>query len=602
MADPAWLRADPGLVGEALGKLQRAVRDWDSLCQDLAALLGPTPADGSPGPAGAIREALVLVRDALAETADVLHPFPADSAAGQRTRSACLAADADLAGRLAEAADLLPCHGLRAWLRDPSANADLETRALVARNDPDGLRELLGSVPGAAVADLIARYPGLGDSLCRSTASLPPAPPEVLGPAAGSPPPPNDPGRTSVHRVVAVRAYLDGLDPDVVLRWGVLWPRYVGAWDGAPLEVRYAANRQLLRHALSVLSDADRRHERVGATGPFERLLVDAARRVRSWRPGPGRAAGGSSADWTERRTVREDDRTRVRLIQALLHGQDDAGRAGRRQILLFDPTGRGRLAELRGRYDDRTRHVVILVPGTGTAMRGFHMPAQFAADLVAADPEGGAVALAWMGCALPSAAGAQAPLARFARAGAEPLRDVVEALAVPSGADITVIGHSYGGVLVGAAERVGLRADKVIHLASPGSGPGVRSVADYPDTDPLGRHRRVRRWSLTAPGDPIIWARRLDPAGWFQRLRRVRSRTSRAWAALDLGADPTTLAGIVLLPAGRWERDVPGYPEGTPVTGIPGHTGVTHPATTAFRNLVEVIREDRSGPLEPVD
>lgn len=70
----------------------------------------------------------------------------------------------------------------------------------------------------------------------------------------------------------------------------------------------------------------------------------------------------------------------------------------------------------------------------------------------------------------------------------------------------VTVIGHSYGASLVGAAERLGLPTDQVVHLASAGAGPGVRSVRDYAQVDALGRDRAVERFACTAPGDPIRW------------------------------------------------------------------------------------------------
>ncbi|MFD2394671.1 alpha/beta hydrolase [Dietzia aerolata] len=65
-------------------------------------------------------------------------------------------------------------------------------------------------------------------------------------------------------------------------------------------------------------------------------------------------------------------------------------------------------------------------------------------------------------------------------------------------GAEVTVVGHSYGGRIVGTAERLGLRADRVVYAASPDLGVGVRGAADWRNPGP------VRRYSITAPADPV--------------------------------------------------------------------------------------------------
>lgn len=425
----------------------------------------------------------------------------------------------------------------------------------------------------------------------------------------------------SLRRVVAVRAALATRDPDEVRRWALLWPEEIGNLDGAPPALRFEANRLRLRHALTASLDADRRHDeeetrrRAAPAGRF----AGARTAFRGAWSSRDALASVWSPVWMTQWQARMDARVRVRLLESLLHQARDEGRGGparsdppaspgrppgRRQVLQFDLAGRGRLAELRGTLDARTEHLVVVVPGTGTALRGFHMPVWFARDLVAADPSGRVAALAWMGCDLPRAFANESPLARFALVGAPRLRDAVEALDPPPGADVTVIGHSYGGALVGAAERVGLRVDKVVHLASAGAGPGVAGVEDYPSVDPLGRPRRVRRWSLTAPGDPMVWARRADLSGRVRRLAAGRHRLARLFrpgaagvsapgvAAFDLGVDPARLEGTTLLSAGRWERDAGHHRAGDPVRGLSAHTAVTNPATAAFRAMTRVVMD----------
>ncbi len=66
----------------------------------------------------------------------------------------------------------------------------------------------------------------------------------------------------------------------------------------------------------------------------------------------------------------------------------------------------------------------------------------------------------------------------------------------------VVVAGHSFGGAVVGAAERYGLVADAVLHIASAGMGP-VGDPYDYPVPD-------RPRFSMTAPGDLISFVQ-----GW---------------------------------------------------------------------------------------
>lgn len=621
-----WVRADPGLVPEALAKLDRHLAAWRELLRDVEQVLGTSLAvePQSSAAAAGVSHALILARDALAQLSTAIDDHaPALRDGGDAPKGRLPAGSMDALRVLAEAdgrcrvaleaaAEGLPTCGLRPWF-EPGVTAPADPKTLAG--DPDALRSAVAGWPAADVAMLLAAYPALGDAVCAPSATGPPggalvsSPTDVVSRSSTKPrsenPADTDHG-ASLRRVVDVRSFLAERDPDEVRRWGLLWPSVLGGLDGVPPPVRFEANRLRLRHALAASLDADRRYEQeavrrrtasrgrfAGARAAFRGAWSSRDALASVWSPG-----------WVFGWQARSDARVRIRLLQSLLHRENRDGRTGpgrpprRRQVLVFDPVGRGRLVEVCGRLDDATQHLVVVVPGTGTALRGFHLPASFAADLVAADHRGRTAAVAWMGCDFPGAFANESPLARFAWAGAPRLRDVIEALDPPPGADITVIGHSYGGVLIGAAERLGMRVDKVVHLASAGAGPGVERVEDYPDTDPLGRPRRVRRWSLTAPGDPITWARRVDLSGRARRLGRrpapvgllpVRS----GLAELDLGADPATLAGVRVLDAGHWEQDVGRHRAGDPLTGVAGHTAITHRHTSAFRQIAAVVTRE---------
>lgn len=454
-------------------------------------------------------------------------------------------------------------------------------RGWVAAGDPVAARERLLLCGPAQIRSILARHPDLAGLMAAD-----PAGPFATAPAAELP----DALAGAVDRresseaagdldAEKVTKALGAVSADDLTRWATLWPTVLGPLDGAPPACRVVANRGLIRLAL----EQARRDE-----AEFE-ALARAHDDLESshWLT---RVRGQARAAWLSReslasflmletdhpRLLRTDRRIRIRLYQALAassHGH-------RRRIVLFDPRGRGRLAELTGPWPDQARQVAVVVPGTGSAARGFHQPSQVAADLAATDPAGETCVIAWMGCEFPMALANQALLARFALAGAPGLVRFVAGLGIPVDVPVTLIGHSYGGVLVGAAERLGVRADRVMHLASAGAGPGVRSVVDYATVDASGRSRKVRRFALTAPGDPVRWATRRGPVGVVGRVP----------AAVDLGIDPARLEGVVVLDAGVWERDTDGHRTGDPVRGPAGHAAVTRPGTTAFRRVAEVV------------
>lgn len=407
------------------------------------------------------------------------------------------------------------------------------------------------------------------------------------------------PGDADAGRVAAIEARRAAFETagQEALPLALLWPAVVGPLDGADPAARIAANRLLVRAELGRARRADIELEvraiarRVAdASSPLRTLRAVRERLLQAWLT---RDAVTSLVTTTTDLPllVRADLRVRILLYEALLHDRipDPGAPAGwrLRQPLLFDGEGRGRIAELWGRLDATTRAVAVLVPGTGTAVRGFHLPTRVAHDLAQAVPD--SAVIAWMGADFPLAIGSHALFSRYAGAAAGPLRDLLAGLPRAPGRPVTVLGHSYGGTMVGAAERVGLAADRVVHVASPGAGPGVRGVADYPHTDPCGRPREPRRYSLTAPGDPIRWAQRFEPP--WQLLPAPLARRLRAWLApLSLGVDPERLEGVTILSAGTWERPVAGHAVGAAVAGPAAHAGVMTPGTGAFRRLSEVV------------
>ncbi|MFD3514001.1 alpha/beta hydrolase [Streptomyces sp. NPDC058657] len=256
-------------------------------------------------------------------------------------------------------------------------------------------------------------------------------------------------------------------------------PLVVGNLDGAPLSLRYAANRRALR-----------------ADGRFPRLLS------------PGR------------------------------------------QILAFDPRGRGQVVEVYGDLA-RAAHVAVVVPGSDIdastydrARDPYGTPAGMARSLREVTGPATAV-VAWAGYTTPVGIGVDAATGALAGAGAERLVRFTDGLDAVGAPDPAVFCHSYGSVVCGlAASR--LDAADLVAVASPGmhadSAAGLRTKAR-------------------------VWAAK-DATDWIDRIPHVRV------LGLGHGADPADAA--------FGARPVP-------ATTAHGHTGYFAPGTDSLRAFAAI-------------
>ncbi|GAA2930133.1 MULTISPECIES: alpha/beta hydrolase [Streptomycetaceae] len=220
------------------------------------------------------------------------------------------------------------------------------------------------------------------------------------------------------------------------------------------------------------------------------------------------------------------------------------------RQILAFDPRGRGQVAEVFG--DLRSaRHVSVVVPGSdidaGTFDRRgdvYGTPAGMAASLHAETGRDGAV-IAWAGYTTPVGLGLDAATGALAEAGAKRLTRFTAGLAADGLPAPVVFCHSYGSVVCGlAAHR--LTATDLVVLGSPGM--RADDVADL---------RTGAR----------VWAAK-DDTDWIDDVPHVRV------AGLGHGADP---AG-----ARFGARRVP-------AEDAKGHTGYFAPGTDSLRAFAAI-------------
>ncbi|MEV6813062.1 alpha/beta hydrolase [Micromonospora sp. NPDC051296] len=184
---------------------------------------------------------------------------------------------------------------------------------------------------------------------------------------------------------------------------------------------------------------------------------------------------------------------------------------SGGRRFLAFDARGDGRAVEVVGDLATADR-IAVLVPGVGSRLPDFDRGlggvarralARQARDLHAAlrraEPQARVAVLAWLGYDPPDGVAAAATPAS-ARLGARALGEQLRVLAIrrPT-ARVTLVGHSYGAVVVGlAAVDAPPQVTDVVTLGGVGTG-----------VDRADRLGPAQVWAAEAPDD---WIRRVPP------------------------------------------------------------------------------------------
>ncbi len=241
---------------------------------------------------------------------------------------------------------------------------------------------------------------------------------------------------------------------------------------------------------------------------------------------------------------------------------------AGRRQILAFDPTGGGRVAEVLG--DLRTAdRIAVVVPGVDTDLADFERAdakrysatAGMARALYGAErrarPGARVAVIAWAGYTAPRGIGLDAFTGTLAARGAGRLESLLAGL--PRRRDVALFCHSYGSVLCGLAAPH-LPPGRVRDIAVMGS-PGMRA------RDVTALHTTARVWAARDAGD------------WIGGVPHVE------FAGLGHGTDPVS--------AGFGARVVS-------TAGADGHGGYFVPGTTSLTNFAAIALGDYSKIIRP--
>lgn len=296
------------------------------------------------------------------------------------------------------------------------------------------------------------------------------------------------------------------------------YPLAVGNMNGAPPKLRYLANRIALKEAVSV--------ERERTMDP--RLSVE------------GR---------------QEADRRMHRFLSLL---------RPKRHVLAFDPTGRGRVAEVFGNLD-RAARVSVVVPGVDTDVLtyertygAFSAPAGMAKSLYKAEraqregtlPRSASGAplvavIAWADYTSPAGIGVDAVTAKRAKDGAVRLSNLVTSL--PGQKTVALYCHSYGSVVCGVSARD--LPSRVTDIAVAGS-PGMRAAS-----------------AAQLNTEARIWAMR-DRDDWIGEIPNLEL------AGVGHGTDPVSAEfGARVLSA----------------RGASGHAGYFEPGTESLDNFARI-------------
>jgi hypothetical protein len=179
-------------------------------------------------------------------------------------------------------------------------------------------------------------------------------------------------------------------------------------------------------------------------------------------------------------------------------------GERTRAYLLRIDPAGEGQAVVALG-DPDRAGHVLTQVPGMTADLASYggelaraERIAVRAAELA---PATATSTVMWLGYDAPDFVdeAASRSLATAGAAGLHRFQDGLRATHVGPPAHQTVLGHSYGSLVVGtAAAQPGLAADEVVFVGSPGV--GVDSATDL-------RVPPGQVWSSTSRSDVIQWA-----------------------------------------------------------------------------------------------
>ncbi|WP_439675838.1 alpha/beta hydrolase [Embleya sp. MST-111070] len=458
-----------GLRDAALGGLDRVVAEWAELAAALDALAGRA----TTGVGGPLHASHWAGADADAAARAVAGRGEQVAVAAQEAR--CVLTVLDTAAEQLRAAQ----REVRVGLAEAaSAGFSLSEDGRVLRADPGRGADV--ATVERRLAEPVRRAAEIDDRCARALGRLYPTPAADWADTAAD--------RMAVTALAGVRpGTIPKGDPAAAARWWAglsatdraryqaAYPALLGATDGLPTEVRDRANRVALAEAKAAVTAEL-------ATARAER---DAAGRV----------------DDARRRFRVTELKGRLAAIESL---EAVLGSAADLFLMGFDARDDGRAIVAIGN-PDRAAHTAVYVPGTGARLAHIgsdvaRMRSLWQAAGRLTDP-GEVSAITWVGYDAPDTL-VHATTTSYADTAALALATFLRGVGVAQGIEtnrhLTVIGHSYGSVVLGQAARrdEGLFAKDVIVVGSPGM--HVTRAADL-DLDP----RHV--WVGAAHDDMVV-------------------------------------------------------------------------------------------------
>ena len=262
-------------------------------------------------------------------------------------------------------------------------------------------------------------------------------------------------------RRTLIRSVFDDLDAFDAEQVAEQYAEDIADLPGVPAPLRYTANRVLIEQRFESATD-DLRRARNRMTMAID-LLAGSRPKTRAGR-NPLAVNAQEISDAARRVAIANQFRASY---------NDHVGRYVARQFLRVVPsTGNssGRVVEVFGDLV-RATHVLIVVPGLSNHYTTFHETREQSETLArhaAKEHPGENIAIIeWMGYEVPG--WVRGTRAHSANQGGPALRDFVESLDLAPAVEVTVLGHSYGSIVVSEALRVGLRPDRVVFTGSPG-------------------------------------------------------------------------------------------------------------------------------------
>ncbi|WP_454195995.1 alpha/beta hydrolase [Nocardia sp. Marseille-Q1738] len=354
--------------------------------------------------------------------------------------------------------------------------------------------------------------------------------------------------------------FVAGLSPEAQRQLVIAAPEKLGNMNGVPFSMRIDANEINIRNALTIEKqkpDPDK-----ARVAQLEKMLALI--------PNPDTTQPGQK-------------------IESRGPNATPGNHLIDRKFVMFDPEGNGRMIEMIGEMKPEAPGVGVYVPGTSTNLNGSGSNHTAAWNL--ADQTGGPIflymegdfpqSLTSLSDGAPSPKFAQDMAPKLVEFGREIDREVAQHA---PGKPVSYVGHSYGGSIVASAEQLGLRADRILHASSAGTG-----VFEGSWNNP---NPNVQRYSMTAPGDMIGIVQSYPQAGLT--LPGGIPIPGNPHAGHPLGGDPDEVPGVTRLDTGYYHTKQPqaGLEAGEVVFGPDGHGKYwDDPTSDAFRNIVGVIK-----------